>query len=184
MKKAVERPGYHDWLQEHRQRLDVLASTPKRHGERRSSPYADYGAEAEFTPLDEEIHDKFDYETGHHKYVDLHAEDIIGKIDPKTGQVHQRGQVPRRREDRRQLRQGARRTSSTRTSRSSGCPPRSRGMARSRLAPHGPLQLRRHGLQALHPASRAARSTDAQQRTRRARRPGRRHRREGEEGLA
>jgi hypothetical protein len=57
-----------------------------------SPPYADYGAEAEFTLLDEEIRDKFDYDTGHHNYQSMNAEQIMGKVDQKTGKFVKTGQ--------------------------------------------------------------------------------------------
>ncbi len=43
-------------------------------------PYSDYGAEAEFTLVDEEIRDKFDYETNHHRYAGA-VDDIVGEYD-------------------------------------------------------------------------------------------------------
>jgi hypothetical protein len=57
-----------------------------------SPPYADYGAEGEFTLLDEEIRDKFDYETGHHNYQAMNAEQIMGKVDQNTGKFVKTGQ--------------------------------------------------------------------------------------------
>jgi hypothetical protein len=59
--------------------------------EANSPPYTDYGAEAEYTLLDEEIHDKFDYETGHHNYQAMNAEQIMGKLDQKTGKFIKTG---------------------------------------------------------------------------------------------
>ena len=61
-------------------------------GRRRPSrrPTFDYAAEAEFTALDEELKEKFDYDTGHHHYAGS-VEDIIGKYDPKTGKNIHKG---------------------------------------------------------------------------------------------
>ncbi len=83
MKKVGGDGSYHDWYKNTVNAWTFLKNASSADAEK--LPFADYGAEAEFVPLDEEIHDKFDYDTGHHKYVDLHAEDIMGKIDQKTG---------------------------------------------------------------------------------------------------
>jgi tetratricopeptide (TPR) repeat protein len=48
-------------------------------------PFSDYGAEAEFTILDDKIHKDYDVETGHHKYAGS-VPDIIGSAD-KSGNV-------------------------------------------------------------------------------------------------
>jgi len=84
MKKAGGDGGYHDWYKNTVSAWAFLHNANSTEAEK--VQFADYGAEAAFIPLDEEIHEKFDYETGHHKYVDLHAEDIFGKVDPKTHQ--------------------------------------------------------------------------------------------------
>ncbi len=83
MKKSAGDGGYHDWYKNTVAAWTFLKNANST--DAKKLPFVDYGAEAAFVPLDEEIHDKFDYETGHHKYVDLHAEDIMGKIDQKTG---------------------------------------------------------------------------------------------------
>jgi len=41
-------------------------------------PFADYGAEAELTLIDEEIRANFDYETGHHRYGALTPQQVFG----------------------------------------------------------------------------------------------------------
>ncbi len=83
MHKAANETGYHDWYK------NTVAAwaffNTANSTEAKKLPFVDYGAEAAFVPLDEEIHDKFDYDSGHHAYVSLHAEDIMGKIDQKTG---------------------------------------------------------------------------------------------------
>jgi len=83
MKKIGADVSYHDWYKNTVAAWDFMHSASSAEAEK--LPFVDYGAEAAFIPLDEEIHDRFDYDTGHHKYVDLHAEDIMGKIDQHTG---------------------------------------------------------------------------------------------------
>jgi tetratricopeptide (TPR) repeat protein len=83
MKKAGNDGSYHDWYKNTVAAWDFYHNVNS--AEAAKLPFVDYGAEAAFIPLDEEIHQKFDYDSGHHKYVDLHAEDIMGKIDQKTG---------------------------------------------------------------------------------------------------
>jgi tetratricopeptide (TPR) repeat protein len=89
MKKAGGDGSYHDWYKSTVSAWQFLKSASPSDADK--LPFVDYAAEAEFVPLDEEIHDKFDYETGHHKYVDLHAEDIMGKVDQKTGKYISEG---------------------------------------------------------------------------------------------
>lgn len=83
LKKAVNDPSHKDWYKNTVAAWNFYKNANAT--EAKKLPYIDYGAEAAFLPLDEEIHDKFDYESGFHKYVNLHAEDIMGKIDQKTG---------------------------------------------------------------------------------------------------
>jgi tetratricopeptide (TPR) repeat protein len=89
MKKSAGDTGYHQWFTNTIaawQFLNLHASTTAAGKESDQQPYTDYGAEAEYTLLDEEIHDKFDNATGHHKYSSMNSEQILGKIDTKTGQ--------------------------------------------------------------------------------------------------
>ncbi len=50
------------------------------------APYSDYGAEAEFTLVDEEIRGAFDYSTGHHHYAG-NAPDIVKQLDKDLGEA-------------------------------------------------------------------------------------------------
>jgi tetratricopeptide (TPR) repeat protein len=50
-----------------------------------TAPFSDYGAEAQFALLDDQIHKDYDVETGHHKYAGS-VPDIIGEAD-KSGHV-------------------------------------------------------------------------------------------------
>ncbi|APS00303.1 tetratricopeptide repeat protein [Pajaroellobacter abortibovis] len=51
-----------------------------------TSPYVDYVAQMEFMLIDEKLRERYDYDTGHHRYAGA-VEEIIGKyeIDKKTG---------------------------------------------------------------------------------------------------
>ena len=86
MKKSGGDVGYHQWFTNTIaawQFLNAHATTNKDGKESDQQPYTDYGAEAEYTLLDEEIHDKYD---GKHNYSSMNSEQILGKIDQKTGQ--------------------------------------------------------------------------------------------------
>ena len=50
------------------------------------APYSDYGGEADFTLLDEEVKSSFDYSTGHHHYTG-NAPDIIKTLDKDLGEA-------------------------------------------------------------------------------------------------
>ena len=94
MKKSVGDNGYHTWLKTVIIAWDFLdrSGTTPAGGKKDSGqpPFADYGAEAEFTLLDEEIHEKYDYETGHHHYAGT-VPQILGEYDPKTGKNIKKG---------------------------------------------------------------------------------------------
>ncbi len=48
------------------------------------APFADYGGEADFTLVDEQIRASFDYDTGHHRYAGL-VGDVIKAVDTDLG---------------------------------------------------------------------------------------------------
>jgi tetratricopeptide (TPR) repeat protein len=50
------------------------------------APYSDYGAEAEFTLVDEDVRAGFDYATGHHHYAG-NAPDIVKQLDRDLGEA-------------------------------------------------------------------------------------------------
>jgi tetratricopeptide (TPR) repeat protein len=54
-------------------------------GQASTAPFSDYGAEAQFALVDDQIHKDYDIETGHHKYAGS-VPDIIGSAN-KAGQV-------------------------------------------------------------------------------------------------
>ena len=88
MKKTASDPGYRaaattavaawDSFRAHGKQKDgkPLAAT---------APFSDYGAEAQFSLVDDQIHKDYDVETGHHKYAGS-VPDIIGSAD-KSGHV-------------------------------------------------------------------------------------------------
>src|SRR6185312_6011287 len=83
MKKSASDGSYHDWYKNTVAAWEFFHNVNSTEADK--LPFVDYAAEAAFVPVDEEIHDKFDYDTDHHRYVKLHAQDIMGKIDQKTG---------------------------------------------------------------------------------------------------
>jgi tetratricopeptide (TPR) repeat protein len=94
MAKSVGDPTYHQWLKTTMNEWEFLdRNVPAGKDGKKDSqnpPYADYVAEAEYTLLDEEIHEKYDYDTGHHHFAGS-VEEIIGKVDPKTGRQLNKG---------------------------------------------------------------------------------------------
>jgi tetratricopeptide (TPR) repeat protein len=50
------------------------------------APYSDYGAEADFTLIDEDVHTNFDYASGHHHYSG-NAPDILKVLDKDLGEA-------------------------------------------------------------------------------------------------
>jgi tetratricopeptide (TPR) repeat protein len=93
MKKSVGDPGYHGWLKSVLGEWQFLDTAPAGKDGKKSSqqpPYVDYAAEAEFTPIDEELKQKYDYASGFHHYAGS-VEEVIGKVDPKTGKTTSKG---------------------------------------------------------------------------------------------
>jgi tetratricopeptide (TPR) repeat protein len=50
------------------------------------APYSDYGGEADFTLVDEQVRSKFDYATGHHHYAGL-VVDVTKQVDRDLGEA-------------------------------------------------------------------------------------------------
>jgi hypothetical protein len=53
------------------------------------APYADYGGEADFTLLDEQLREQFDYATGHHHYTG-NVKDVIANVDKDLGEAEKK----------------------------------------------------------------------------------------------
>jgi tetratricopeptide (TPR) repeat protein len=51
-----------------------------------SPPYSDYGGEAEYTLVDEQVRASFDYATGHHHYTGA-VQDVIKDVDKDLGEA-------------------------------------------------------------------------------------------------
>jgi tetratricopeptide (TPR) repeat protein len=92
MQKTGGDAGYRTWYKNTISAWDNFkahaTATKDGKNEAMTPPFADYGAEAEYTLADEEVHAK--YETDRHKYQGS-TEDVIGKIDPKTKQITKTG---------------------------------------------------------------------------------------------
>ncbi|CAN5388895.1 hypothetical protein BH09MYX1_BH09MYX1_19910 [soil metagenome] len=83
MKKVASDPSARDWFKNTVAAWDAYKA--RNAEDAKKLPFADYGAEADFTLIDEEIAQKFDpLPSG---YVKLHASDIVGNSDPKLGAV-------------------------------------------------------------------------------------------------
>ena len=97
MRKAVGDPAYKQWAKTTMAAWDYYRAhaqtTKDGKNEATTPPFADYGAQAEYTLLDDEIHANYDNETGHHKYAGP-TEDIVGKFD-KNGQEIKPGKYQR-----------------------------------------------------------------------------------------
>jgi tetratricopeptide (TPR) repeat protein len=68
MMRAGHDPRLRSWLKATVADWQSLASYPAWSKLATEAPYADYGAEAEFALVDEEIREGFDFATGHHRY--------------------------------------------------------------------------------------------------------------------
>jgi hypothetical protein len=53
------------------------------------APYSDYGGEADFTLVDEQVRDQFDYATGHHHYTG-NVKDVIVNVDKDLGDAEKK----------------------------------------------------------------------------------------------
>lgn len=85
MKKVGGDPQYRAWLKSTItawQAYDRVAKMRDGQKESQLAPAADYGAEADFTLVDEEAREKFDYETNHHRYAGA-VDEIVGELDEK-----------------------------------------------------------------------------------------------------
>ena len=53
------------------------------------APYSDYGGEADFTLVDEDVRGAFDYATGHHRYAG-NVKDVAAEVDKDLGEAEKK----------------------------------------------------------------------------------------------
>jgi hypothetical protein len=94
MMQAANDPAYHNWLKttiadwEYFKAHAAPSTSGSKSGQisANDAPYSDYGAEADFTLLDEDVRTGFDYATGHHHYTG-NAPDIVKQLDKDLGEA-------------------------------------------------------------------------------------------------
>jgi tetratricopeptide (TPR) repeat protein len=94
MLRAANDTGYHVWLRmvisdwEYFKAHPSVSSRSAKKGSvvATDAPYSDYGAEAEFVLLDEQVRGSFDYATGHHRYAG-NVVDIAKDVDRDLGEA-------------------------------------------------------------------------------------------------
>ncbi len=57
------------------------------------APYSDYGGEADFTLVDEDVRGAFDYATGHHRYAG-NVKDVAAAVDKDLGEAEKKWRPP------------------------------------------------------------------------------------------
>jgi tetratricopeptide (TPR) repeat protein len=94
MMQSAGDPGYRNWLKTTVSDWEYFKAhaTSATSGGKQSqitandAPYSDYGAEADYTLADEDVHASFDYSTGHHHYAG-NAPDIVKQLDKDLGEA-------------------------------------------------------------------------------------------------
>jgi tetratricopeptide (TPR) repeat protein len=95
MMQAANDPGYRAWFKTTISDWEVFRSRPltvttpdgkQAQIQATDAPYADYGGEADFTLVDEQVRTSFDYDTGHHHYTGTVGE-VIKQVDKDLGEV-------------------------------------------------------------------------------------------------
>jgi hypothetical protein len=97
MMQATGDPAYHTWFKTTIADWETFKSHPQvttttgSDGKQTQSqvqatdpPFADYGGEADFTLVDEQVKASFDYDTGHHRYTGS-VGDVIKEVDKDVG---------------------------------------------------------------------------------------------------
>ncbi len=93
MMQSAGDPGFHNWFKttitdwEYFKSHPVSTTTPDGKTaqiQATDAPYSDYGGEADFTLLDEQVRASFDYDTGHHHYAGA-VGDVIKAVDKDLG---------------------------------------------------------------------------------------------------
>jgi len=93
MRKTIADPAYKGTAKVTIQAWEFLRShattTKDGKNEATTPPFSDYGAEAEFTLADDEVHQEYDAETGHHKYTGATEEVLaVYQKDAKIAQKY------------------------------------------------------------------------------------------------
>ncbi len=95
MQQAGNDPAFRTWFKTtiadwefFKSHPQVVTSPDGKQGQIQATdpPFADYGGEADFTLVDEQVHANFDYETGHHHYAGQVA-DVIKAVDKDLGEA-------------------------------------------------------------------------------------------------
>jgi len=95
MMQAANDPGYRNWMKttiadwEYFKSHPVTVTTPDGKSQQiqaSDAPFSDYGGEADFTLVDEQVHGRFDYSTGHHHYAGT-VGDVLKKVDADLGEA-------------------------------------------------------------------------------------------------
>jgi hypothetical protein len=95
MMQAANDPGYRSWFKTTIADWEAFRSHPfaftapdgkQAQVQATDAPYADYGGEADFTLVDEQVRATFDYATGHHHYTGTVGE-VIKQVDKDLGEV-------------------------------------------------------------------------------------------------
>jgi tetratricopeptide (TPR) repeat protein len=93
MMQSANDPGYRNWFKTTIADWEAFKSHPltitqpdgkTAQVQATDAPYSDYGGEADFTLVDEQIHNGFDYSTGHHHYQGAVA-DVVKDVDKDLG---------------------------------------------------------------------------------------------------
>jgi hypothetical protein len=92
MKKTVSDPAYHAWFKTTTAAWNFLNLQKNKEGKSDAlqPPFSDYGAEAEYTLLDEEIAQKWDNGVNRKQYCGS-LDEVLGKFDAKSGQRQTQG---------------------------------------------------------------------------------------------
>jgi tetratricopeptide (TPR) repeat protein len=95
MMQAANEPGFRNWFKTTIADWEAFKSRPVsitlpdgKQGQIQATdaPYSDYGGEADFTLVDEQVHASFDYSAGHHHYTGAVA-DVIKQVDKDLGEA-------------------------------------------------------------------------------------------------
>ncbi|HLK40904.1 MAG TPA: hypothetical protein VKU41_29325, partial [Polyangiaceae bacterium] len=104
MMQSANDPGYRAWFKTvisdweyfklHPQSVPGAGGKPAQI-QATDAPYSDYGGEADFTLVDEDVRGAFDYDTGHHHYANtMVVGDILKAVDKDLGDAEKRWRPP------------------------------------------------------------------------------------------